>query len=208
MRRPKSNFCTPEYLDLAPCKRELTKYTGRCTIFFRTSSCSCAELFLSGPELVGAAPCLSLDSLAGLLDGKYFLLALSPVIPPPALLCRGGVVAVTSTCASILPGEFPPLFCVCALISQSVELADIPNLGHGHFFSHAAVTHVLVERADNHGRVDVGDVAMYTAEALDVPAQGFSFLLGQNVEIALLAVGLVAAREGANKLMAKICPRG
>ena len=25
IRRPKSNFCTPEYLDLAPCRRELTK---------------------------------------------------------------------------------------------------------------------------------------------------------------------------------------
>ena len=25
IRRPKSNFCTPEYLDLAPYKRELTK---------------------------------------------------------------------------------------------------------------------------------------------------------------------------------------
>ena len=25
IRRPKSNFCTPEYLDLAPRKRELTK---------------------------------------------------------------------------------------------------------------------------------------------------------------------------------------
>src|SRR3954470_14989601 len=70
MRRPKSNFCTPEYLDLAPCKRELTKYTRRCTIFFRTSSCSCAELSLSGPELAGAAPCLSLDSLAGGADSS------------------------------------------------------------------------------------------------------------------------------------------
>src|SRR6187399_2141957 len=70
MRRPKSNFCTPEYLDLAPWRRELTKYTGRCTIFFRTSSCPCAGLSLSGPELVGAAPCLSLDSLAGGADSS------------------------------------------------------------------------------------------------------------------------------------------
>src|SRR3954464_10584669 len=163
-----------------------------------------------GRLLAGAASlCLLGGSLlAGLLDGKHFLLALSPVIPPPALLCRGGVIAVASSCASVLPGEFPPFFCACALISQSIELADIPNLGHGHFFPHAAVTHVLVERADNRGRVDVGDVALYAAEALDVLAQGFSFLLGQNVEIALLAVGFVAAREGANKLMAKICPRG
>src|SRR6187401_3632643 len=70
MRRPKSNFCTPEYLDLAPWRRELTKYTGRCTIFFRTSPCSCAESSLSGPELVGIVPCLSLDSLAGDADSS------------------------------------------------------------------------------------------------------------------------------------------
>src|SRR3954470_12278713 len=70
MRRPKSNFCTPEYLDLAPCRRELTKYTRRCTIFFRTPSCSCAELLLPGPELAGAAPWSSLGSLAGGADSS------------------------------------------------------------------------------------------------------------------------------------------
>ena len=32
--RPKMNFCMPEYLDLATCNKELTKYTGRCTTFF------------------------------------------------------------------------------------------------------------------------------------------------------------------------------
>src|SRR3954466_1377241 len=162
-----------------------------------------------GGLLAGAASLRLLGGsfLVGLLDGKHFFPVLSPVTPPLALLRWGGIVAVAFSCASILPGEFPPLLRACALISQSIELADIPNLGHGHFFTHAAVTHVLVERADNRGRVNVGDVAMHTAEVLDVLAQGFSFLLGQNVEIAILAVGFVAACEGANKLMAKICPR-
>src|SRR3989337_3016221 len=38
MMRPKINFCTPEYLDLAPRNKELTKYTGRCTTFFLATS--------------------------------------------------------------------------------------------------------------------------------------------------------------------------
>ena len=64
-----------------------------------------------------------------------------------------------------------------------------------------------MERANNRGRVNVRDDVLHPAEALDILAQGLSFLLGQNVEIALLAVGFVAAREGANKLVAKILPR-
>src|SRR5215216_2161738 len=55
MMRPKINFCTPEYLDLAPCNKELTKYTGRCTTFFLATSlglfslpCSLLSWFFSG----------------------------------------------------------------------------------------------------------------------------------------------------------------
>lgn len=67
--------------------------------------------------------------------------------------------------------------------------------------------HVLMERADNRGRVDVWDVALHLAESLYVLAQGFSFFLGEQMKIALLAMGFVASCEGADKLMAQVRPR-
>ena len=60
-----------------------------------------------------------------------------------------------------------------------------------------------MERADHRGRVDVWDVALHLAESLYELVQGFSFLLGEQMKIAFLAMGFVAACEGANKLMAK-----
>src|SRR4051812_10852696 len=45
--RPKINFCTPEYLDLAPCNKELTKYTGRCTTSFLAASLGLLLLLFS-----------------------------------------------------------------------------------------------------------------------------------------------------------------
>ena len=59
-----------------------------------------------------------------------------------------------------------------------------------------------MERADDRGGVDVWDVVLYTAESLNVLAQGFSFLLGEQRKIALLAMRLVATCKGADKLMA------
>ena len=52
--------------------------------------------------------------------------------------------------------------------------------------------------------------------SLDVLAQGFPFLLGNDMQITGLAMSLVASSEGANELMAQIrrqdmkemCPRG
>ena len=58
-----------------------------------------------------------------------------------------------------------------------------------------------MERADNRGRVDVWDVALHLAESLYVLAQGLSFLLGEQMKITLLAMRLVSACEGADKLM-------
>ena len=63
-----------------------------------------------------------------------------------------------------------------------------------------------MERADYRGRVDIWDVVLYAAESLNVLAQGLSFLLGEQMKIALLAIGLVAACEGADKLMAQVRP--
>ena len=63
-----------------------------------------------------------------------------------------------------------------------------------------------MERANNRGRVDVWDVAPHLAESLYVLAQGLSFLLGEQVKVTLLAMRLVAACEGADKLMAQIRP--
>ena len=65
-----------------------------------------------------------------------------------------------------------------------------------------------MERADHRGMVDVWDVVLHTAESLNVLAQGLSFLLGEQMKVALLAMRLVAACEGADKLMAQVSPRG
>ena len=65
-----------------------------------------------------------------------------------------------------------------------------------------------MERADHRGRVNVWDVVLHTAESLNVLAQGLSFLLGEQMKVAFLAMRLVAACEGADKLMAQISPRG
>ena len=65
-----------------------------------------------------------------------------------------------------------------------------------------------MECADYHGRVHIWDVVQYVAESLNVLAQGLSFLLGEQMKITLLAMRLVSASEGADKLMAQISPRG
>ena len=59
-----------------------------------------------------------------------------------------------------------------------------------------------MERADDRSRVDIWDVVLYTAEPLNVLAQGLSFLLGEQMKVTLLAMGFVAACKGADKLMA------
>ena len=59
-----------------------------------------------------------------------------------------------------------------------------------------------MERADHRGRVDVWDVLLYAAESLNVLAQGLSFLLGEQMQVTLLAMGFVAACKGADKLVA------
>ena len=59
-----------------------------------------------------------------------------------------------------------------------------------------------MEHADYHGRVDIWDIVLYTAESLNVLAQGLSFLLGEQMMVDLLAMRLVAACKGADKLMA------
>ena len=59
-----------------------------------------------------------------------------------------------------------------------------------------------MERADYCGKVDIWDVMLYAAESLNVLVQGLSFLLGEQMKITLLAMRLVSACEGADKLMA------
>ena len=53
-----------------------------------------------------------------------------------------------------------------------------------------------MERADYRGMVDIWDVVLDTAESLNVLAQGISFLLGEQMKVALLAMRLVSAGEG------------
>ena len=59
-----------------------------------------------------------------------------------------------------------------------------------------------MEHADYRGRVDIWDVVLYTAESLDVFAQRISFLLGEQMKVTFLAMRLVAACKGTDKLMA------
>src|SRR4051812_16927058 len=68
--------------------------------------------------------------------------------------------------------------------------------------------HVLMEHADDRGRVDIRDIVVYTAESLNKLEQGLSFLLDEQMKIARLAMGFVAACKGADKLMAQVCPGG
>ena len=65
-----------------------------------------------------------------------------------------------------------------------------------------------MERADDRGGVDVWDVVLYTAESLNVLAQWLSFLLGEQMKIAFLAMWFVVACKGADKLMAQTSPGG
>src|SRR4051812_43255704 len=65
-----------------------------------------------------------------------------------------------------------------------------------------------MERVDDRGRVDIGDVVVHAAESLNELAQRFSLLLDEQMKVARLAMGFVAACKGANKLMAQVCPGG
>ena len=62
--RPKINFCTPEYLDIAPCNKELMKYTGCCTTFFLAMSLGLSSLScpLLSESLADSAGLYSLSS--------------------------------------------------------------------------------------------------------------------------------------------------
>ena len=61
-----------------------------------------------------------------------------------------------------------------------------------------------MERANHDGRMNIGDVVLHPTEPLDVLAQGFPFLLGNDMQITGLAMSLVASGEGTNELMAQI----
>ena len=61
-----------------------------------------------------------------------------------------------------------------------------------------------MECADDGGGVNVWDVVLHSTEPLHVLAQAFAFFLGDDMQVACLAMSLVASRKGANKLMAQI----
>ena len=61
-----------------------------------------------------------------------------------------------------------------------------------------------MERADHGGGMNVGDVVLHPAESLDVLAQVFPFLLGNDMQITGLAMSLVASSEGTNELMTQV----
>jgi hypothetical protein len=124
---------------------------------------------------------LGVAGTAGSLDGKHGL-ALAFPVALPTLLCRGRRIIVrVGPRASTFTGKPPSLFSACAPVGQSIKLGDILDLVHRQLFSHSAVTHVLMERADDSSRMNVWDVVVNAAEPLDVLAQGFAFLLGDDV---------------------------
>ena len=63
-----------------------------------------------------------------------------------------------------------------------------------------------MECADDGGGVNVRDVVLHSAEPLYVRVQAFAFFLGDDMQVAYLAMSLVASSKGANKLMAQIRP--
>ena len=60
-----------------------------------------------------------------------------------------------------------------------------------------------MKRADYRGRVDVWDVVLYVAESLYVLAQGFTFFLWDDMQIACLAMSLVAPIKAPTNLWHK-----
>ena len=143
----------------------------------------------------GSAPDNLLDGVVtlGLLGGagvtgslniKHSLAIMLP-IAASALLCRGEGVFVcgVSFHAGILAGVLPSLFSPGAPIGQNIKSGHILNLVHCQFFAHLAVAHVLMERADHGGGMNIGDVVLHPAESLDVLVQGFPFLLGNDMQI-------------------------
>src|SRR3954463_2484351 len=164
----------------------------------------CLAVGAPGNLLAGATSLGFLGGVlaAGLLDNQYLLILLLLAVPLPALPCRAGAFTVGLSISDTLSGEFPPLLSAHALVGQSVKLTDLLDLAHGHLLSQPAVTHVLVERADHRGGMDVGDVVVHAAEPLDELAQRLPLLLNEQMEVARLAMGFVAARKGADKLVA------
>ena len=65
-----------------------------------------------------------------------------------------------------------------------------------------------MERADDGGRVNIRDIVLYPAEPLYILAQTLTSLLGNDMQVACLAMGLVTPSIGAHKLMAQIRPGG
>ena len=177
------------------------------------------------PELPGLSVATKARQAAhlaiSLLGSSSLAFLVAPVLPEPStastvlplrfLLRRRpffvGVAASSSVVgfrAGVFAGVLPSLFSPGASVGQNVELGHILNLGHRQLLAHLASVHVLVERANHSGGMNVGDVVLHPAESLDVLAQGLPFLLGNDMQITGLAMSLVASYEGANELMSQI----
>ena len=65
-----------------------------------------------------------------------------------------------------------------------------------------------MERADDSSRVNIRDIVLYSAKPLNVHAETLAPLLGNDMQVACLAMGLVTSSKGAHKLMAQIRPGG
>jgi hypothetical protein len=104
--------------------------------------------------------------VAGLLDSKHGL-ALALLVPPPIFPWRGCVIFLRFTpCANSFAGESPPFLSSSAPVSQGVKLGNTPDLVHCQLFPHFVVTHVLVKRAHNGGRMNVRNIVLHPAKSL------------------------------------------
>ena len=65
-----------------------------------------------------------------------------------------------------------------------------------------------MERADDGGRVNIRDIVLYPAGPQYILAETLASLLGNDMQVACLAMGLVTSSKGAHKLMAQIRPGG
>ena len=119
--------------------------------------------------------------IAGPLDGKHGLALVLPVTALTLLRWDGGIIRGVGFRGCIFTGVVPSLFSASTPIGQNIKFGHILDLVHRQLLMHLVVAHILVECTDHNGGMNIGDVVLHPAEPLDVLAQVFPFLLGDDV---------------------------
>ena len=108
--------------------------------------------------------------------------------------------------AILFSREPPPLLYTGTLIYQGVKLIHSLGQPDVHLGMYPTVAYVGLECNNHSCRVDVWNVPLYSAEPLHVLPQSLSFLLREEPQVTGTPWFLMAACEGANKLMAQAIP--